>query len=138
MGLIICFNCGKEIDENEILCPHCGKLQETKSNSQPSIENHSPLCAECGKPVPSNSSFCPYCGFPLNMKNEGFFPQTTVESDLPANKKSVKRIIIGLVLFILASIFSTASIPNLSFSSGQPSPIQRPKPAAYAFFLFVL
>ncbi len=34
--MLFCKNCGKEIDDNTVICPHCGVSQEEQSLSQTS------------------------------------------------------------------------------------------------------
>lgn len=75
MALIKCTECGHDVSDKAMVCPHCGHpISQEKSN----------ICKECGEPIPENSSICPNCGCPLE-NNEAV--QEVVQEEEPQKKK---------------------------------------------------
>lgn len=51
----ICVNCGKDVAEDDLYCPHCGGEQKILSS----------ICAKCEKVNAIGSKYCGGCGSPL-------------------------------------------------------------------------
>lgn len=74
-----CRNCGKEINENQVICLECGVKKGDGKN----------FCPNCGKPVEENATVCMNCGVAIKKPN---------------NFGSYDKITIALVCFFLGSI----------------------------------
>lgn len=55
MALITCKECGKEISENAISCPHCGNPQQNNMQNKK-------YCLHCGEIIDKDCIICPKCG----------------------------------------------------------------------------
>lgn len=72
MALIKCPECGKEISDKAIACPHCGFPIEKNSTEQKKIITDQPMpiqttfpqmkCQFCGADNDQGSMYCGYCG----------------------------------------------------------------------------
>ncbi|MBN1444996.1 MAG: TM2 domain-containing protein [Candidatus Omnitrophica bacterium] len=56
-----CRNCGKEIDDNAVVCVACG-VPPTKAKK---------YCGNCGAPTDANAEVCIKCGTKLSSAKEG-------------------------------------------------------------------
>jgi restriction system protein len=54
MSLIICKECGKEVSENAVSCPHCGSPIKEKTETK--------FCKHCGSSIDKECVICPKCG----------------------------------------------------------------------------
>ena len=61
MALIYCKDCGKQISDAAVACPHCGCPVEKVKTFK---------CPECGIDVKEGTASCPNCGFPFQKKPE--------------------------------------------------------------------
>lgn len=48
-----CKNCGKQIDNNAVVCVHCGVSTDSQAAT---------YCRNCGKPINPNAAICTSCG----------------------------------------------------------------------------
>jgi len=63
MALIKCSECGKDVSDKAIACPHCGC---------PQSKTEYIVCDECGGKVEKNIDTCPHCGNPLKEDLSNF------------------------------------------------------------------
>jgi len=62
-GIKICTNCGGEIPNSNIYCPHCGKrAEEAVKQENTAATNEEKICPSCGSKVAFDAAFCPTCG----------------------------------------------------------------------------
>lgn len=64
-GAKFCLNCGKKVEllnENEVLCPHCGKKTPKGKFCMECGHPLSHTCPNCGNDLPDNAKFCLNCG----------------------------------------------------------------------------
>ena len=54
---MICKNCNKEVPEDYMFCPYCGKRVDGNKN-----------CPKCGALIPEDFAFCPKCGANTNAE----------------------------------------------------------------------
>ena len=57
-----CPNCGSEVDEGALTCPHC-QIDLSLTQRIPVTQAH--WCPHCGALVPAAAESCPKCGLPL-------------------------------------------------------------------------
>lgn len=62
-----CTNCGKEIEQEAVVCPHCGRAVENNVVSNPEMK----YCTKCGKAIAMNETTCPHCGSISTINNKG-------------------------------------------------------------------
>ncbi|MCI8595123.1 MAG: zinc ribbon domain-containing protein [Oscillospiraceae bacterium] len=104
MALIQCKNCGKEISDKALTCPHCGvqlgeKIQE---EAQPLI------CKECRAEIPLGAEACPNCGHPV-LQEEPPQKVEVVSVTPPKLRKNAKKgIIAGIVAVVIIAIIAVA------------------------------
>ena len=54
-----CSECGREIPDDSVFCPECGKQQTIGQKPQ---KEKMKRCTNCGCKIPEDSAFCPECG----------------------------------------------------------------------------
>ena len=54
-----CSECGREIPDDSLFCPECGKQQTIGQKPQ---KEKMKRCTNCGCKIPEDSAFCPECG----------------------------------------------------------------------------
>lgn len=98
MALIQCKNCGNEVSDRALVCPHCG-------NHLIDDENSTIFCEECGTEIPIGVESCPKCGCPVNRTESAHKVELTgvkIKKSLQ-NKKSI----IIIATLAIAIIFIT-------------------------------
>lgn len=80
MALMKCSECGKEMSDKALNCPHCGH------------ENTICYCTECGAKVKKSDSVCPSCGAQIQKESRH------------KTKKLRKNIVFGIAFIILGVI----------------------------------
>ena len=79
---MFCKNCGKELEENAVVCSQCGALVEEAQVPQQTLDVEKPVehkpatifCQNCGQEINANAAVCVHCGAWVNGK-----PVTPVE-----------------------------------------------------------
>jgi hypothetical protein len=105
MALIKCENCGQDVSDRAIVCPHCkAVLKENVSGERSTL-----ICEECGAEIPDGKEVCPHCGFPVehSKKAEMLQPvETKMESPIITVKRTnrSKQIILCVVIAALLII----------------------------------
>lgn len=64
-GAKFCLNCGKKVEllnENEMLCPHCGKKTPKGKFCMECGHSLTHICPNCGNDLPDDAKFCLNCG----------------------------------------------------------------------------
>lgn len=71
MALIKCTECGHEVSDKALECPHCGCPIEKRN-----------CCVECGQPIPEGVNVCTNCGCPMqgNLAHDFGLPQKSKSS----------------------------------------------------------
>ena len=59
-----CPNCGSEVDEGALTCPHC-QIDLSLTQRIPVAQAH--WCPHCGALVPAAAESCPKCGLALPL-----------------------------------------------------------------------
>ncbi|MCD7858164.1 MAG: TM2 domain-containing protein [Clostridiales bacterium] len=63
---MFCAKCGKEIDDEAVVCPYCGVATDNLKPKEKTM-----FCSKCGKEIDAEAVVCPYCGVPTkNFKQE--------------------------------------------------------------------
>lgn len=58
--MVLCQNCGSEVDEGVKFCKNCGS--EIKVEEKNVDVNKTKFCSNCGFEMPQSTKFCPECG----------------------------------------------------------------------------
>ena len=58
--MVLCKNCGSEVDEGAKFCKNCGS--EVIVEEENDFVNETRFCANCGFEMPKSTKFCPECG----------------------------------------------------------------------------
>lgn len=82
MALIKCSECGKEISDKALECPHCGCPQEKMDT----------YCIECGKKIKNDDKVCPNCGCPKNPE------ETSPKKKVKTKGKKTKFMTVWLII----------------------------------------
>ena len=92
--MAFCSNCGKESNENAIVCPACGCPVAAKRGAIDVDKkgNHMAFCSTCGKEIHENAIVCPACGCPVAAKR-GI-------SDKPAWDGGIMFLLVALAFFV--------------------------------------
>ena len=61
-AMIVCGDCGNQMDGDEMFCIHCGGLMDEEAASAEAALTLANLCDDCGAVVESDEIFCPSCG----------------------------------------------------------------------------
>ena len=74
---MFCHNCGKEVNDDAVVCIHCGCALNSKPSPAVSVaETPKKLyCSHCGQEVNSNAVVCIHCGCSLNDSSYRRYPQ---------------------------------------------------------------
>ncbi len=89
-----CRNCGKQIDDNAVVCPECG-AKTGVPEQRPAAETPRAYCKNCGKEVDPKAVVCPHCGVQINAQKE----------KKPVNSLGIAGFIVSLVSVIAGSTF---------------------------------
>ena len=90
-----CENCGGQVEETEMFCPHCGQVQRTQNSVEPVMEQ-----PQYGN---QNRAF-------QNNNPQAFNKEPYEQGDLTAKKKSKAPLIIGLSVGIVSLIVAITLI----------------------------
>ncbi|MCD8395938.1 MAG: zinc ribbon domain-containing protein [Lachnospiraceae bacterium] len=67
-GMVLCVNCGRDIEKNTMYCNFCGAQQIQKISAP---QQHQPgKCPRCGSKIKAGQAFCTSCGFSLDAEAE--------------------------------------------------------------------
>ncbi len=69
MSVIICKECGQEIEANSKQCPNCGFVIEEVKETIQEVEQSDLICKKCGTLLNENQRFCPKCGTEKGFTN---------------------------------------------------------------------
>ena len=75
MAIIACIACNKDVEETDVICPHCGTMGPKREMLVP--------CRVCGETVGKNARRCPHC-----------------KSSSPYKKKHIRDNLLFVLLFI--------------------------------------
>lgn len=95
---MFCKNCGKEIEDDCEVCPHCGAAtteQESQTDAPAPSENM--FCQHCGEKIEGDCEVCPHCGAPLNPQD----PPT--DTSAPSEKGNWRKVV-SLIFVIVAAL----------------------------------
>ena len=101
MAMIKCPKCNEEISDKSEKCIHCGKVI---------LEKEKIFCEECGNEIKEKDNICSKCGCPVQSKKEEAPQKVEVTKVKLGNEKSRKKIIIGVVIFLLIICAVTGGI----------------------------
>lgn len=104
---MFCKNCGRQIDDNAVICPHCGtSVSGNPNNSQPQAQSRGNGIAIVGFVfaffIPLVGLICSILGFNKASK-EG----------LPYKGLALAGIIISVVVWVLFFIISITILPDI-------------------------
>lgn len=143
MSVIICKECGQEIDANSKQCPNCGFVIEQEKETIQEVEQSDLICKKCGTLLKENQQFCPKCGTEKGFTNNkkchkcgailepgekfcskcGTKAKLDFHSDLidktkniHINKKIVRIIVVIIAILIIVGIVSSKVMPSLTVS----------------------
>ena len=96
--MIICQNCGSEVNDDAKFCKNCGAkiIKEEESKKTDEII----FCANCGCKIVNNAKFCPDCGNPTNGVAEPI-----IDNVVHANKSPVLAAILSFLIIGVGQIY---------------------------------
>lgn len=99
MALITCPECGKDVSDKAVECPHCKAILK---------EPDKKICVECGNELEEGTEICPKCGCPTaEHENDKLIDNVAgTKENLLNNKKKIKVAAWGIVVVILIIIIA--------------------------------
>lgn len=100
-----CRNCKKQIPEDSVFCPFCGKDVIPDD-----------VCPNCRHKLPDGSVFCPFCGSQVENCEDGNKKRDIIQDGFSQNKQP-KRIVLPIVSSILGLLVIALSIVSFNLNS---------------------